>query len=515
MLKRREFLRQTATGMAAVLAAQRAASATAASARKTASTAEKASRPNLLFVLSDDHSAPFVGCYGDKVIRTPNLDRFAAEGIRFDRAYTSTPQCVPSRASLMTGRSPIAIQMTRFSAPLAGEVPTWPGLLKADGYFTGACRRYFHLDGPGRLDPVTADVFKRHNLQTFAKRLDFFRPDGGRERTAAVMNEFFDKKPNGQPFFFWVGFNDPHRPLDANAIPQPHDPKGLILPKHFPDTAGVREDFARYYDEIGRLDGELAVVLGVLEKRGFAENTVVIFMGDNGGALLRGKGTLYELGCHVPLIVRWPGVVKPGASSAELISGEDITPTFLEAAGVAAPQEMTGRSFLKRLRGEPFEGRKYLFTQRSAHGQGLPRNSAAFDLGRAVTTKTHRFIYNAIWQIPYSPVDFGGQAFWMELGDMHAAGKLAPEFDRIYFSPTRPMFELYDLENDPFEMNNLIGKPEARAVEQELKAALQEWMILERDYVPLPMNEGQAKAAGKGKAKGKKAKAQKSAARTE
>jgi len=478
-LSRRELLGTLGLGAAATIVPGAVRETFAAQTKRT---------PNILFLLSDDHSAPFVSCYGDKVIRTPNLDRFAAEGMRFDRAYTTCPQCVPSRASLMTGRSPVAIQMSRFSAPLPSEVPTWPGLLRAQGYYTGACRRYFHLDGPGALDPVTKDVFQRHGLQTFAKRLDFYRPDSGRDTTTRIVNEFFDLLPKEKPFFLWVGFNDPHRPLDKNAIAQPHDPKQLVLPKHFPDTPALREDFARYYDEIGRLDGDMATVLGLLEKRGFAENTIVIFMGDNGGALLRGKGTLYELGCHVPLIVRWPGVVKPGSSCAELISGEDLTPTFLEAAGVAVPKEITGRSFLKLLRGEPFEGRKYVFTERSAHGQGLPQNSAAFDLGRAVTTKTHRLIYNALWQIPYSPVDFGGQPFWNELQEMHKNGKLAPEFDRIYFSPTRPMLELYDLRNDPYEFNNLIGKPEAAAIESELRAALQEWMILERDYLPLPLS---------------------------
>jgi arylsulfatase A-like enzyme len=277
------------------------------------------------------------------------------------------------------------------------------------------------------------------------------------------------------------------------------------LPRHFPDTPALREDFARYYDEIGRLDGEVATILGVLEKRGFADNTIVIFMGDNGGALLRGKGTLYELGCHVPLIVRWPGKVKPGSSSAELISGEDLTPTFLEAAGTPVPKEITGRSFLNLLRGERYEGRKYVFTERSAHGQSLPRNSAAFDLGRAATTRTHRLIYNALWQIPYSPVDFGGQAFWQELQEMNAAGKLAPEFARIYFSPTRPMRELYDLRNDPSEMNNLYGKPEVREIQDELLAALQEWMILERDYVPLPIGGVPRPQAKKARAKKQKA----------
>jgi len=476
---RRDFLKYAGAGAAALAVLDKQVV-------PAAEPQSRSARPNILLVLSDDHGAPYLGCYGDKVIRTPNLDRFAAAGMRFDRAYTTCPQCVPSRASIMTGRSPIAIQMTRFSAPLPAEVVTWPEVLRAQGYYTGICRRYYHLDGPGALDPVSKAVFEKHGLKTFDKRVDFLRQGGGRETTAAVMNEFFDGLPKAKPFFLWVGFNDPHRPYDKDAIPKPHDPGQLVLPPHFPDLPSLREDLARYYDEIGRLDGEFAAVLGVLEKRGLAENTIVIFMGDNGGALLRGKGTLYELGCHVPLLVRWPGAVKPGAS-AELISGEDLAPTFLEAAGAPVPQSMTGRSFLKLLRGEPFEGRKYVFTQRSAHGTALPTNTASFDLGRAVTTKTHRLIYNALWQLPYWPVDFSGQPFWKEMQALHAAGKLGPEFERLYFSPQRPMFELFDLQNDPCELRNLIGKPEAAAVERELKGALQEWMILERDYLPLPM----------------------------
>jgi hypothetical protein len=148
---------------------------------------------------------------------------------------------------------------------------------------------------------------------------------------------------------------------------------------------------------------------------------------------------------------------------------------------------MTGRSFAKLLRGEPFEGRKYVFAERGAHGSSLPSNSAAFDLGRCVVSKTHKLIYNALWQIPYWPVDFAGDPFWKELQAMNKEGKLAPEMSRVYFSPTRPMFELYDLQKDPREFDNLIGKADAAALERELKAVLQEWMILERDYLPLPV----------------------------
>jgi arylsulfatase A-like enzyme len=248
----------------------------------------------------------------------------------------------------------------------------------------------------------------------------------------------------------------------------------------------VREDFARYYDEISRMDGVFGEVLAELEQRGLGTNTLVVFIGDNGASQLRGKGTLYEFGIHVPWLIRWPGVIKPGSASSNLISGEDLAPSLLEAAGLPAPKSMTGRSFLKMLRNEPFEPRQYVFSERGAHSSALPKNSASFDLGRCVVGTRYKLIYNALWQLPYAPVDFSNEPFWKELGELHAAGKLSPELSRIFFSPVRPMFELYDLQEDPAEMKNLADKPELAAIEGEMKDALQEWMILERDYVPLP-----------------------------
>jgi len=163
---------------------------------------------------------------------------------------------------------------------------------------------------------------------------------------------------------------------------------------------------------------------------------------------------------------------------------------FLQAGGAQVPESMTGKSFLDLLLGRPFTGRTHLFSERGAHGSGLPGSSAAFDLGRCVRTRTHKLIYNALWQLPYAPVDFGGDAFWKELQAMNAAGQLTPEMSRIYFSPTRPMFELYDLQADPWEFNNLAGTKDNAALERELKGMLQEWMILERDYLPLPIPPG-------------------------
>ena len=211
------------------------------------------SRPNVLVVLSDDHSAAHVGAYGNTDIKTPNLDAFAKEGMRFERAYVAAPQCVPSRAALMTGRSPVALQMTRFSAPLPIEAKTWLELLRHAGWFTGVAGRTYHLDG-SVLPPESQAVFDKHRLKPFEWRLDFVKVGGAPALALAQYREFLDLAPKGKPFALQLSFSDPHRPLDANAIPIPHDPQKIKLPAHYPDTLAVRADFARYYDEIARFD---------------------------------------------------------------------------------------------------------------------------------------------------------------------------------------------------------------------------------------------------------------------
>src|SRR5262249_49860399 len=146
----------------------------------------------------------------------------------------------------------------------------------------------------------------------------------------AQFREFLDAAPKGSPFVLQLCFHDPHRPLDRGAIAQPHDPAKLKLPPHFPDTPLVRDDFARYYDEIARFDSNFGEVLAELERRGLTGNTIVIFMGDNGAALLRGKGTLFDFGLRVPLLIRWPGRAPAGSTNDVMVSGEDLAPTLLE-----------------------------------------------------------------------------------------------------------------------------------------------------------------------------------------
>jgi arylsulfatase A-like enzyme len=470
-------------------------------------------RPNILVVLSDDHSHPFLGCYGNPDIKTPNLDRFASQGIRFDRAYVGTPQCVPSRATFMTGRSAVAINMTRFSAPLPRDVVIYPEILRAAGYFTGVAGRTYHLDG-SNMPPETKSVVDANHLVTFPDRLDFVKVSGNRPVILQQYREFLDAVPKEKPFCLQLCYSDPHRPYDRDAVNPPYDPARLTLPAHYPDTPGVRQDYADYLGEISRFDSDFGDVLAELEKRGLADNTLVFFFGDNGGAQPRGKGTLYELGIHVPMLVRWPSAVKAGQTTDTLVSGEDLAPTVLAAAGLEAPASMTGHNLLPLLLGQPYEPRTHVFAQRGAHGSGLPNGSNAFDLGRTIVTPTHKLIYTATWQLPYAPVDFDNMPFWKEVRALADAGQLPPEVVQRYFSPSRPMFELYDLKADPNEFHNLIGTPDAAEIEHDLKALLQERMILDRDFVPLPVPPSAGAASKKAAANqpsGKKAARKKAA----
>ncbi|MDR2682359.1 MAG: sulfatase [Dysgonamonadaceae bacterium] len=440
-------------------------------------------RPNIIFIVSDDHSVPFLGCYGDPNVKTPNIDRLAKEGILFRNVYTTAPQSAPSRASLMTGRSVVDIRMTRFSAPLSKNIVGYPELLRQSGYYTGICGRSYHLDG-SRVPPETDTVFKEYGLRTFEKRVDFLRQGQSKDALGQFL-EFLDQAPAGKPFFIQVGYNEPHRIFDAKKFEPEYS--SLKLPASWPDIPELRKDFAGYYGEIQRLDMYVGQLLDEIDKRGLTENTLVVFIGDNGGALLRGKGTLNELGLHVPLLARWPGKIMPGSVSNALISGEDIAPSFLEISGSDIPPEITGRSFVPAFADSAFSAHTYIFAERGAHGSGLPDNTSSFDLGRTVFSKEYKLIYNALWQLPYHPVDFANQPFWKKLKEQNESGMLDAKHRQLFFSEYRPMFEFYDRINDPDELNNLAGNPAYAEQEHLLKAELQKWMILNQDFLPLPI----------------------------
>ncbi len=440
--------------------------------------------PNILLILSDDHSYPYLGAYGHPDLETPNLDQLAAEGTLFTNAYTTAPQCVPSRASILSGRNVIDIRMGRFSSPLPRDVKTIPDYLGDTGYYTGICGRHYHLDGSAKKAPETISTFEKHNMVTFPERVDYLK-SGADKEVLLQFQGFLDQVPEGRPFFMWMNYSDPHRPFTADEF-RPN-PSEITIPHSMPDLQEVREDLADHLAEINRLDYNVGKVFAELEDRGLTENTMVIFIGDNGAALLRGKGTLYDLGLHVPLIVKWPHHLPENNTSDVLVSGEDLLPTILDATGLNPDKDITGKSFLPVLRNKKEEHHQYIFAQRTTHGSGLPTQSARFDVVRTVFDENYKLIYNVTWPFPYTPVDFNNRDMWKRITAMHKEGTLEAKFDKVFFPAPRPYFELYDRKNDAYEFNNLIDDPEYSEVAHRLKAALHEWMIVYEDYANLPI----------------------------
>jgi arylsulfatase A-like enzyme len=464
-----------------------------------------ADKPNVLFILSDDHSYPYLSCYGDGNVRTPVVDKLAAEGIKFRKFFTSAPQCVPSRAAYLSGRSPVAARITRFSSPLPRDVVTFPEVLKQEaGYYVGVVGRSYHLDGSGKGDDELGKFLTEGGYKTFKDRLDVVQT-GSDPQAVEQATAFLEGRPKDKPFCLWVNFSDPHHPWTAPAGYRP-DPATLKLPAHVPDLPGVREQYADYCAEVNRVDETTGKVLAVLDRLGLAKDTLVVFAGDNGQALPHGKGSLYDPGCNVPFVVRWPGVVAPGGDSSALLSGEDLGPTVLDACGLKPAKGMTGVSFLPILKGAAPKTRDYVFTERGPHGSApvqVGMASSGYDLSRAVRSGRYKAIYNCTPWLPYQPVDSAGGSAWKAMQNLNAEGAMAKGLSATYFSSPRPVYEFYDLEKDPAELNNLSGRPEVAEAERALRLEMAKKMIADFDYLPLPAIPGAEKPAGKGKGKAK------------
>jgi len=333
--------------------------------------------------------------------------------------------------------------------------------------------------GPGHTNTVINGI-PRIGFMTGGKAARWVDEDIADTLTAKAV-KFIESNKAG-PFFLYLATHDIHEPM----VPHPR----------FRGTSecGWRGDV------IHQLDWTVGEILAALDRLKLATNTLVVFTGDNGAALPHGKGSLYDPGSNVPFLVRWPGVVKPGGESRALLSGEDLAPTLLAAVGVPAPAKMSGVSFLPLLKGQPYTPRQHIFVERGPHGSApvtVNMSNSGYDLSRAVRSDRYKFIYNCTPWIPYAPVDSSGGAAWTEMKAAHADSKLAPGVSATYFTTPRPVYELYDLDADPSELNNLSGKPQLAATERALRLALAEKMILDFDYLPLPaMLEGAAGAGG-------------------
>jgi arylsulfatase A-like enzyme len=476
-------------------------------------------RPNIILILSDDNSVPHDGCHPSRDLAannvTNNFEAFAAQSMCFDHAYSTSPQCAPSRGAIFSGRNPVDIGITRFAEPAGLDVRYFSDILRASGYWVGLDARNHHLGGREDDPPHVKKALLDSGMTRLEDRFDYVNIYGTKKMTpteiTAQLGQTLDRVPASKPFFLYFGFSTPHRPFvsDHSDI----DASKLTLPPDWPDLAAVRDDYAASLADIRTMDRQFGAMMKLLKDRGLADNTIVVFMGDNGESMYRGKGTLYERGNHVPLIVRWPGVVKPRSRSEALVSNIDLAETFVEAAGLKPDPHMTGLSLVPLLKGAAGPGHDYIFTERGEHPGSLTV-SEGVDYMRAITGPRYKLIYNAMPSQPYSPVDQGGRFLdpkqpkitsdsvevlpavhlsneeratgaWKAIVEAHDAKTLSPLFERLYFKRPRPIFELYDIQADPYEFDNLAGKPAYKAIEVDLRNRLDNWMALSHDYLPL------------------------------
>ena len=434
--------------------------------------AKRDPRPNILFLMADDWSHPHASILGDPVVKTPTFDRIAREGVLFANAFVSAPSCTPSRHAVASGQYHWRLgEGMKLGGSIPKETLVYPDLLADAGYATG---------------------FSRKGTAPSTHRFRGNDPFGSRFRN---FEEFYAQRDQGKPFCFWYGAGEPHRPYDWQASKR----AGMALdqikaPSCLPDNETVRTDIGDYYLKVQRFDRDAAKILERISEAGELENTIVVMSSDNGMPFPRCKATLYDMGTRVPLAVRWGRKVTGGRTIEDFVKLTDLAPTFLTAAGLPVPREMTGRSLLPQLKakrsGAVESWRDHVLMGMEQHVYPNP--------SRAIRTKDFLYIRNfspRLWRTgetpkpPYFefektpwPTSQGAFSFnvdpspskqWM----LHHPNECR-ELYRLAFG-RRTVEELYDLRKDPDQLENVVTEPAyaevrtrlARRLIEELRAS--------------------------------------------
>ena len=440
------------------------------------------SRTNVILITVDDMDYASLGVTGCKIPGiTPNIDALAAEGIVFHQAHITTAICQPCRSVLMTGRYPHRNGAMGFQA-INPDVPTLTESLRKAGYFNGIMAKVGHLAPESKFcwDAVVE-----------AKSL-------GQGRDPALFyrhsKSFFEQaRAADKPFFLMANSQDPHRPFPGSAQEAAnakrakwnpgkpsryYKPDEVEVPGFLPHgIADIKQEIAEYYSGVHRCDEIVGQVLRALKETGFEDDTLVILLSDNGMAFPYAKTNCYQRSTQTPFIVRWPGSIKPdSANHDDLVSGIDIMPTILEAAGAELVRGMDGRSFLSLATGEKQENRDKVFTfiTRTAGRNDYPM--------RCIRTKKFSYIFNA-WSDGETIFKNESQS-GLTFKAMQAAAANDPKIaQRVKFFQYRVPEEFYDLEADPYEMDNRIADPEAKDEIEGLRAELLQMMVSTDDPV--------------------------------
>ncbi len=438
-MNRRDFLKSSALAFAGLnfLNATRTSTASLSQSIPAA-----APRPNVLLVILEDWG-PYLGCYGHPEMKTPNLDRLAAEGVRFDNCFSCAPVCSVARSGLMTGMSQYSTYSEQHRVaekekrPLPAGVKSLPEVFREAGYYTAlGCGQSSKIDLNFKFDAKA--VFQGRDWRT---------------------------RVPGQPFFAHLTLGATHRPWKGDSSSHV-DPARVSLPAWYPDTPMTRKDWAMGLECAQRSDRLMGEILQRLKDEGLYDNTIIVITSDHGIALPRGKQFLYDEGLRIPLIIRGPKLTAAGSVRRDLASNLDIMPTVLAMAGIPIPAAVQGCDLLD----DKMAPRQVVFAARD-------KMDDTHDAMRAVRSTNFKYIQNLMPERAwcqfnaYKERSYPGLAL---LNVLHMEGKLTPEQD-AFMQPKKPAEELYDLRKDPFELHNVATDPEYASALKKMRAQLTQW----------------------------------------
>lgn len=415
-------------------------------------------RPNIIFIIADDIGWDDIGCYGNKGVHTPNLDRIAKQGIKFTNAFVTSSSCSPSRASIITGRYPHNTGAAELHTPLPAHLTYFPELLKKSGYYTAQAGKWH--EGPNTKRAYDTLIAGDVNGA------------GGEDQWIKLLKD----RPADKPFFFWLAPYDAHREWQEDPEHASHKLSDVTIPPALLDTKETREDLVAYYNEIGRLDSWIGKLEKELASQKIDKNTMIIFMSDNGRPFPGSKTRLYDAGVKTPFIIKYPnGIAKPGVECKSLISSIDIAPTLLRMANVDAVESMQGRSFDGLLSAPEKRFREYVFTEHNWHDYEACE--------RAVRTNEYLYIWNGKPElVNQGPLDAVNSPSFKALLKANDEGKLLTPLQRDLFLKPRPAEELFNVMIDPQQQVNLIDQSPGQLA--KLRMILQRWRDETADSAP-------------------------------
>ncbi len=455
---------------------------------------ELSKRPNILFCISDDQSYPHAGIYGCTFVKTPAFDRIAKEGVLFHNAFISAPSCGPSRASVLSGQDFYRCREASMNHTMwSSSLRIYPDILEQAGYHIGHTGKGWapgDWKAAGIKHNPAGPGYNEHKMKTptkYISPIDY----------AKNFQAFLKKRPEGAPFCFWYGGVEPHRPYESgSALKHGKKLEQSQVPAFMPDSEQVRSDILDYGLAIEWFDQHLGKIIQILEDIGELDNTLIVVTSDNGMPFPRAKATLYDYGTRMPLAVRWANKVKPGRVVEDFVSFADFAPTFLEAADLPIPSEMTGRNLISVLTstesGQVDPSRDHVVFGIERHFPGGRADSTGYPM-RAIRTKEYLYIKNyypnrnpvgdhpgLVWPADdpvggYGDIDGGPtKTFIWEHREKFA------ELFRLTFAK-RAAEELYDVHKDPYNLNNLANEPDYADIKNKLAAKLGSRLLKTKD----------------------------------